>query len=107
VSGLQAWTARQNAFDVALAWRAGQAAGMELTIENVWFDDCTVWRRATTLSEYCPTRFPTQRLEMLGSGRPRCVGYPQDQGAVWLCVAGGPMLQRCLLPPLPRKSWQL
>lgn len=64
---------------------------MELIIEKVWFDDNTVWRRGNaTLTEYTPNTLPnTRRLEMLRfvAGED-AVGYPQDQGPVWLCVCG-------------------
>ena len=81
-----------STFDVGFVMEGGaQAAGMELVIEKVWFDDGIIWRRGNAhLSEYVPNTLPNnRRLEMLrfvaGSD---AVGYPQDQGAVWLCVCG-------------------
>ncbi len=83
---------RKSTFEVGIVMEGGaQAAGMELVIEKVWFDDGTIWRRGNAhLSEYVPNTLPNnRRLEMLrfvaGSD---AVGYPQDQGAVWLCVCG-------------------
>ncbi len=82
----------KTAFEVGIAMEGGaQAAGMELVIEKVWYDDGIVWRRGNAhLSEYVPNTLPNnRRLEMLryvaGSD---AVGYPQDQGAVWMCVCG-------------------
>ncbi len=82
----------KSAFEVGIQMEGGaQAAGMELVIEKVWFDDGTVWRRGNAhLSEYVPNTLPNnRRLEMLRFvAGPDAVGYPQDQGAVWLCVCG-------------------
>jgi len=80
------------AFEVGIIMEGGaQAAGMELIIEKVWFGDGTVWRRGNAhLSEYVPNTLPNnRRLEMLRfvAGKD-AVGYPQDQGALWLCVCG-------------------
>ncbi len=83
---------RKSAFEVLIAMEGGaQAAGMELVIEKVWFDDGTVWRRGNAhLSEYVPNTLPNnRRLEMLRFvAGADAVGYPQDQGALWLCVCG-------------------
>lgn len=70
-----------------------QAQGLEVTIDKVWFDDNSVWRRGKyALSEYTPNTLPNSRsLEMLryvaGSN---AVGYPQEQDGLWLCVCGRP-----------------
>ena len=83
---------RKTAFEVSIAMEGGeQAAGMELVIEKVWFDDGIVWRRGNAhLSEYVPNTLPNnRRLEMLRyAAGADAVGYPQDQGAVWLCICG-------------------
>ena len=82
----------KSTFEVLIQMEGGaQSSGMELVIEKVWFDDGTIWRRGNAhLSEYVPNTLPNnRRLEMLrfvaGSD---AVGYPQDQGALWLCVCG-------------------
>ncbi len=81
-----------STFEVLIQMEGGaQAAGMELVIEKVWFGDGTIWRRGNAhLSEYVPNTLPNnRRLEMLRFvAGPDAVGYPQDQGAVWLCVCG-------------------
>ena len=83
---------QKTAFEVGIAMEGGeQAAGMELVIEKVWYDDGIVWRRGNAhLSEYMPNTLPNnRRLEMLRYvAGTDAVGYPQDQGAVWLCVCG-------------------
>jgi tetratricopeptide (TPR) repeat protein len=82
----------KSTFEVLIPMEGGaQAAGMELVIEKVWFDDGTIWRRGNAhLSEYVPNTLPNnRRLEMLRFvAGPDAVGYPQDQGALWLCVCG-------------------
>ena len=84
--------AHKSAFEIGIAMEGGaQAAGMELVIEKVWFDDATIWRRGNAhLAEYTPNTLPmSRRLEMLRFvAGPDAIGYPQDQGAVWLCVCG-------------------
>ncbi|MBQ2701227.1 MAG: hypothetical protein IJF65_08755 [Clostridia bacterium] len=64
---------------------------LEMIIEKVWFDDATIWRRGNApLTDYQPNLLPNnRRLEMLRYvAGPDAVGYPQDQGAVWVCVCG-------------------
>jgi len=64
---------------------------LELVIEKVWFDDATIWRRGNApLTDYQPNHLPNnRRLEMLRYvAGPDAVGYPQNQGAVWVCVCG-------------------
>ena len=81
-----------STFEVLIQMEGGaQAAGMELVIEKVWFGDGIIWRRGNAhLSEYVPNTLPNNRkLEMLRFvAGADAVGYPQDQGAVWLCVCG-------------------
>lgn len=64
---------------------------MELVVEKVWFEDGTIWRRNNQQQlTYTPNLLPNGRdLEMLRfvAGND-AVGYPQDQGALWLCVCG-------------------
>ncbi len=64
---------------------------MELVVEKVWFDDGTIWRRNNhQLTEYTPNMLPNGRqLEMLRFvAGADAVGFPDDQGPVWLCVCG-------------------
>ncbi|MCL1796531.1 MAG: soluble NSF attachment family protein, partial [Clostridia bacterium] len=65
---------------------------IDLAIDKTWFTDGSEWRRASEarLIEYKPNELPpNRRLEQLryiaGSD---AVGYPSDQGAVWICVCG-------------------
>jgi TolA-binding protein len=82
----------KSTFEVLIQMEDGaQSSGMELVIEKVWFDDGTIWRRGNAhLSEYVPNTLPNnRRLEMLRFvAGPDAVGYPQDEGALWLCVCG-------------------
>ena len=84
----------RTAFEMAVEIENGiQAAGMDFSVEKVWFEDGTVWRHtADNVSQYTPNLLPAgHRLEVLrylaGSD---ALGYPMDQGAVWLCVCGRP-----------------
>ncbi len=90
IQGLEA--APGDSFEVGIPMEEGiQAADMELVIEKVWFDDATVWRRGSAhLAEYTPNTLPNNRkLEMLRFvAGADAIGFPQDQGAVWLCVCG-------------------
>lgn len=65
---------------------------VDLTIDKTWFEDGSEWRRAqeARLVDYKPNELPpNRRLEQLryiaGSD---AVGYPSDQGNVWICVCG-------------------
>lgn len=84
----------RSAFEMAVEIEGGaQAAGMDFSVEKVWFEDGTVWRHsAGSVSEYTPNRLPAgQRLEVLRYlAGADALGYPMDQGAVWLCVCGRP-----------------
>ncbi len=71
------------------AWEG--VASVDLIIEKVWFDDAVIWRRGSAaLTEYQPNALaPSRKLDMLKFvAGPDAVGYPDDQGAVWLCVCG-------------------
>lgn len=65
---------------------------LSLLFEKVWFEDGTVWRRAPSvqLIEYAANDLPSGRaLENLRYvAGPDAVGYPENQGKVWLCVCG-------------------
>lgn len=84
----------RSAFEVTAAIDGGeQAEGLDFSIEKVWFEDGTVWRHtAGNVSEYTSNALPAgRRLDVLrylaGSD---ALGYPSDQGAVWMCVCGRP-----------------
>ncbi|MBR3494201.1 MAG: hypothetical protein IKH38_02125 [Clostridia bacterium] len=68
-------------------------ARMEVTIEKLWYENGTVWRRGrNALVEYQTNALPrgrelNQLRRMAGAD---VIGYPQQQGGVWLCVCGRP-----------------
>lgn len=84
----------KHSFEMAVAIEDGdKAADMELMIEKVWFLDGTVWRRGTAeASSFTPNALSDpKRLAVLRQMAGRdAVGYPSDQGAVWVCVCGRP-----------------
>ena len=84
----------RSAFELAVVVENGaHAAGMDFSIEKVWFDDGTVWRHsAEHISEFTPNPlYDAHRLEVLRSlAGADAAGYPTDQGAVWTCVCGRP-----------------
>lgn len=63
----------------------------DLTIEKVWFDDATVWRKGNApLVHYTSNQLASSRaLDELRfvAGRD-AVGYPELQDQVWVCVCG-------------------
>ncbi len=82
----------RSAFEITADIEGGdQADGFDFSIEKVWFQDGTVWRHtAGNVTEYTPNALPAgRRLDVLrhlaGSD---ALGYPSDQGAVWVCVCG-------------------
>ncbi len=95
----------RSAFEVLIASDDGaQAARMDFVIEKVWFEDGTVWRRGTgEMSEYKDNRLePSRQLDLLRQMAGHdALGYPSDQGAVWVCLCGRPnaasatLCQRC------------
>ncbi|NLE69011.1 MAG: hypothetical protein GX611_02350, partial [Clostridiales bacterium] len=92
VSGLEGDP--RSAFEVMIAVEDGHLAqAMDFIIEKVWFEDGTVWRRGTgEMSEYKPNRLePSRQLDLLRQlAGPDAMGYPSDQGAVWVCLCGRP-----------------
>lgn len=84
----------RSAFEMAVAIEGGEkAAGMDFSIEKVWFEDGTVWRHAANnVSDYTPNVLaPGRRLEVLRYlAGADAMGFPSDQGAVWMCVCGRP-----------------
>ena len=83
-----------SAFEVLVAVEDGEkAASLDFIIEKVWFSDGTVWRRgAGEMSEYQDNRLaPSRQLDVLRQlAGEDALGYPSDQGAVWVCVCGRP-----------------
>lgn len=81
-------------FEVAVAVEDGVAAArMDMTIEKVWFHDGTVWRRGVEgVTEYQDVSIePGKKLDTLRHvAGADAIGYPSDQGAVWVCVCGRP-----------------
>ena len=79
----------RSAFELAVVVENGaHAAGMDFSIEKVWFDDGTVWRHsAEHISEFTPNPlYDAHRLEVLRSlAGADAAGYPTDQGAVGCC----------------------
>jgi len=84
----------RSAFEMTVEIEDGvHAAGLDFSIEKVWFSDGTVWRHvAGHGSEYMPNALPAgRRLAVLRQlSGPDAVGFPSDQGAVWVCVCGRP-----------------
>ena len=70
-----------------------RARSWEATVDKVWFDNSSIWRRSKTgMVDYEPNDLePSNALNNLRvvAGED-AVGYPSDQGAVWLCVCGRP-----------------
>ncbi|MDI9521332.1 MAG: hypothetical protein QM308_09325 [Bacillota bacterium] len=95
----------RSAFEVLIASDDGHLASrMDFIIEKVWFEDGTVWRRGTgEMSEYKDNRLePSRQLDLLRQlAGHDALGYPSDQGAVWVCLCGRPnaasatVCQRC------------
>ncbi|MDR1600114.1 MAG: hypothetical protein LBS11_09665 [Oscillospiraceae bacterium] len=83
----------KQSFELRFAMSEGEEMdSLSLLFEKVWFDDGTVWRRASSaqLTEYAPNEMESGReLENLRYvAGPDAVGYPDDQGRVWMCVCG-------------------
>ena len=84
----------RSAFEMAVELDNGEAIdGIDFSIEKVWFSDGTVWRHMMGQgSEYTPNTLPSgRRLDVLRylAGQD-AMGFPSDQGAVWVCVCGRP-----------------
>ncbi len=70
---------------------ADWVCSIETTIEKIWFDDATVWRRTPTpLQEYQSNTLPAGRVldHLRALAGKDAVGFPADQGEVWVCVCG-------------------
>ena len=70
-----------------------RAKEWEATVDKVWFDNSSIWRRARGgLTEYMPNDLkPSNALNNLRAVMGEdAVGYPAEQGALWLCVCGRP-----------------
>lgn len=70
-----------------------RAKGWEATVDKVWFDNSSIWRRnkKNTL-EYEPNELePSNALNNLRAvAGGDAVGYPRDEERLWLCVCGRP-----------------
>ena len=70
-----------------------RAKDWEATVDKVWFDNSSIWRRARgSLIEYTPNNLkPSNALNNLRAVMGEdAVGYPVEQGGLWLCVCGRP-----------------
>ncbi|MDD2647717.1 MAG: hypothetical protein PHI27_13130 [Eubacteriales bacterium] len=81
-------------FDVAIGLEPDlEFADLEVHIEKVWFYDGTIWRRLPSSTvEYTPNALPIGREleELRFVAGADALGYPHQEGAVWLCVCGRP-----------------
>ena len=70
-----------------------RAKDWEATVDKVWFDNSSIWRRSKTgLTDYMPNDLePSNALNNLRvvAGED-AVGYPEEQDGLWLCVCGRP-----------------
>lgn len=84
----------KTGFDVAVGLEADiEFADIEVHIEKVWFFDGTIWRRLPSSTvDYVPNALPVGREleELRFVAGLDAVGYPRQEGAVWLCVCGRP-----------------
>jgi len=83
----------KQSFELSLPLDEGpDIHSLSLVFDKVWFEDGTAWRRAASaqLVSYVPNELQAGRhLENLRYvAGPDAVGYPEDQGPVWLCVCG-------------------
>ena len=63
----------------------------EVTIEKVWFDDATIWRRGNApLVNYEPNNLQPGRAldELRFVAGQAAMGYPEVQQQAWVCVCG-------------------
>ena len=70
-----------------------RAKGWEATVDKVWFDNSSIWRRSKTgMIEYNPNDLePSNALNNLRAvAGEDAVGYPEEQNGLWLCVCGRP-----------------
>ncbi|MBO2516849.1 MAG: hypothetical protein CW338_06155 [Clostridiales bacterium] len=70
-----------------------QAAGMDVSVMKVWFDDGTVWRtESSSVREFEPTPvLEDKQLEVMKQqAGDDAITYPSDQGSVWVCICGRP-----------------
>ncbi|MBR3874589.1 MAG: hypothetical protein IKM26_03715 [Clostridia bacterium] len=84
----------RSAFEMTTELEDGLSVdGLDFSIEKVWFSDGTVWRHVMGHgSEYTPNALPSgRRLDvLLYLAGADAMGFPSDQGAVWVCVCGRP-----------------
>ncbi len=81
-------------FEAAVPCDTKWVHAIDVTVEKVWFDDATVWRRNNSmpLAEYTPNYLAPspQRDNLITVAGPDAVGFPDDQGVLWVCVCGRP-----------------
>ena len=75
-------------------------ARYEITVEKVWFDNASVWRREKDNAiTYTPNnlRRSAQLTTLRAIAGDMASGYPEQQQGLWLCVCGRPNLDDTLL----------
>nr|MBR4280710.1 hypothetical protein [Clostridia bacterium] len=75
-------------------------ARYEITVEKVWFDNASVWRREKDNAiTYTPNnlRRSAQLTTLRAIAGDMASGYPEQQQGLWLCVCGRPTLDDTLL----------
>ena len=84
----------RSAFEMRVLVEDGLlAASMDFIIEKVWYVDGTIWRRnINEMAEYTPNNLPEGRQlkELRQLAGADALGYPSDQGGVWVCICGRP-----------------
>ena len=69
------------------------ADSYEITVDKVWFDNASVWRREKDgLTEYTPNnlRRSPQLTTLRSIAGDMASGYPEQQRGLWVCVCGRP-----------------
>ncbi len=68
----------------------------EVTVDKVWYDNSSVWRRdkETPLTEYEPNHLhrSSQLTTLRAIAGDMASGYPDQQEGLWVCVCGRPNL---------------
>ena len=78
------------------------AVDWDATVDKVWYDNNSVWRRARgPLTEYEPNNLPhsnalTHLKMVVGDD---AVGFPREEKRLWLCVCGRPSDQMTFTCP--------
>ncbi len=72
-----------------------EARRYEVTIEKVWYDNASVWRREKDgMTEYRPNNLhrSPQLTTLRAIAGSMASGYPDQQSGLWVCVCGRPNL---------------